>query len=162
MIFGRGTPVQKEWEAFIKREKMALGRYGCQRESFWEKRLSGLVPQGDSAKLDAAWKLVEYIGCPEGQEILAATGFQFPIYQSVAFDEDYLAVYENSKPSNYEIFLKSASTQPAGTWMYLTSDQWKELGYDGLSAPLLDTNANDRWTVERFLDECKTTIDQLV
>ena len=129
----------------------------------WSGSVSYAIYSGiDPAKLDAAWKLVEYIGCPEGQEILAATGFQFPIYQSVAFDEDYLAVYENSKPSNYEIFLKSASTQPAGTWMYLTSDQWKELGYDGLSAHLLDTNANDRWTVERFLDECKTTIDQLV
>ena len=113
-------------------------------------------------KLEAAWKLVEYIGSPEGQEVLAATGFQFPIYQSVAFDEDYLATYENSKPSNYEIFLKSAAEQPAGTWMYLASDQWKELGYDGLSAHLLDADANDRWTVQHFLDECKTTIDQLV
>lgn len=56
MIFRRGTPVQKEWEAFIKREKKALERYGCQRESFWEKRLSGLVPQGLSAKLEAAFE----------------------------------------------------------------------------------------------------------
>ena len=31
MIFGRGTPVQKEWEAFIKREKKALAIWLSER-----------------------------------------------------------------------------------------------------------------------------------
>ena len=129
----------------------------------WSGSISYAIYSGiASEKMEAAWKLVEYIGSPEGQEILAATGFQFPIYKSVAFSQEYLSQYANAKPSNYEIFLRSASEQPAGTWTYLTSDQWKELGYDGLSARLLDVNAEKRWTVQQFLDECKKTINQIV
>lgn len=119
---------------------------------------SGIAPE----KLEAAWKLVEYIGSPEGQEILSATGFQFPIYESIASSEEYLATYENSKPSNYEVFLKSAAEQPAGTWMYNQSNQWKELSYDTLTANLLDSDQGARWTVERFLDECRKVVDQYI
>ena len=56
------------------------------------------------------------------------------------------------QPSNYEIFLRSASEQPAGTWTYLPSDQWKEMGYDAYSAYLLDVTAENRWNVDRFLE----------
>lgn len=108
-------------------------------------------------KLEAAWKLVEYIGCPEGQEILAATGFQFPIYETLANSEDYLAQY--TTPEHYEVFLKSAATQPAGTWMYRADDMWRELSYDTYTANLLDTDASARMTVKAFLDACKRQID---
>ena len=119
----------------------------------WSGSVSYAIYSGiDDAKFDAAWKLVEYIGSPEGQEILASTGFQFPIYESVAFSDEYLSKYEGGQPSNYEIFLRSASEQPAGTWTYLPSDQWKEMGYDAYSAYLLDVTAENRWNVDRFLE----------
>lgn len=54
-MFDKKTPVQKEWEAFLKREKKKLGRYGSPRESFWEKRLASLVPDGLSSKLEEAF-----------------------------------------------------------------------------------------------------------
>ena len=113
----------------------------------------------DDEKFEAAWKLVEYIGSPEGQEVLACTGFQFPIYQSVASSEEYLSNYEDTQPNNYEIFLESAATQPAGTWTYLPSDQWREMSYDSYSAYLLDSDESDRWTVETFLAKVKTYLD---
>ena len=93
---------------------------------------------------------------------MSATGFQFPIYESIASSEEYLATYENSKPSNYEVFLKSAAEQPAGTWMYNQSNQWKELSYDTLTANLLDSDQGARWTVSHFLDECRKVVDQYI
>ena len=56
MSFGRRTPAQKEWEAFLKHEKRAAGRYDRRREALWEKRLSSLIPEGLSQKLEAAFE----------------------------------------------------------------------------------------------------------
>ncbi len=111
---------------------------------------------------EAAWKLVEYIGSKEGQEILSATGFQFPLYTSLGLDEDYLERNAALKPNNYEIFIKSAEKQPAGVWSYLRSQSWKELGYDLYSEYLLDGKAENRWTVDHFLEVVKGKVNELV
>ncbi len=104
----------------------------------------------------AAWKLVEYIGSPEGQEILSATGFQFPLYESLGLDEDYIATQASFKPANYDVFIKSAMHQPAGTWTYRSSSRWKVETYDEFSALLLDDN--DRITVADFLNRVRNAI----
>lgn len=109
---------------------------------------------------EAAWKLVEYIGSKEGQEILSATGFQFPIYEEIGLSSDYLAREASFKPSNYEIFIRSVATQRAGTWTYTKSSQWKELGYDMYSEYLLDSNEANRWTVDYFLERVKAAVNQ--
>ncbi len=109
---------------------------------------------------EAAWKLVEYIGSKEGQEILSATGFQFPLYESIGLSEEYLKRESQLKPNNYEVFIHSVAEQPAGTWMYTKSTQWKELGYDMFSEYILDKNENNRWTIEKFLERVKSAVNQ--
>ena len=54
-MFDKKTPAQKEWEAFLKREKRQLEKFGRPRGSFWEKRLASLVPDGLASKLEAAF-----------------------------------------------------------------------------------------------------------
>lgn len=113
-----------------------------------------------SQKKAAAWKFVEYIGSKECQEILMATGTQIPIYELL--ENDVVARETALGPANYEVLIKSATTQPAGRWTYLKNHQWYELGYDLLSADLLHSEADQRWTVEKYLDECKKVVNQYV
>ena len=49
------TPLQKEWESLLKREKKLLKRYGNKKEPFWEKKLQKAVPDGLSEKLETAF-----------------------------------------------------------------------------------------------------------
>ena len=72
-MFDKKTPVQKEWEAFLKREKKKLGRYGSPRESFWEKRLASLVPDGLSSKLEEAFCKAFQVTLQEGTGLIEKT-----------------------------------------------------------------------------------------
>lgn len=114
------------------------------------------------ANKQAAWKLVEYIGSEEGQEILAATGFQFPLYQDIGLSEEYLSRESALKPANYEVFIHSAMKQPGGTWLYTKSTQWKELTYDMYSEYLLNRDAGKRWTVDYFLQRVEAAVGQYI
>lgn len=49
------TPLEKEWESFLIREKKLLRKYGRRKEPFWEKKLQKAVPDGLSEKLEAAF-----------------------------------------------------------------------------------------------------------
>lgn len=109
---------------------------------------------------EAAWKLVEYIGSKEGQEILSATGFQFPIYESIGLSEEYLSREAALKPNNYEVFIHSAAEQPAGTWTYTKNAQWKELGYDRYSEYILHSNKEKRMTIDDFMKNVKTAVNE--
>lgn len=81
-------------------------------------------------KLEAAWKLVEYIGSKEGQEVLAFTGFQIPTYINVASSEDVISRESALGPASYEIFVESAKKQRPGLWQYCRIQTWKNEGYD--------------------------------
>lgn len=72
-MFDKKTPAQKEWEAFLKREKKKLGRYGSPRESFWEKRLASLVPDGLSSKLEEAFCKAFQVTLQEGTGLIEKT-----------------------------------------------------------------------------------------
>ncbi len=128
---------------------------------------SGSVGYGlykKSANIEAAWKLLEYINSEEGQEILASTGFQFPIYKELGLSEEYIA-NEKAKagyPQNYEIYIKSAINQPAGTSTYIANNTWKSTSYDAYSAYLLDSVEEDRWSVDKFLDEVRAKINSIL
>lgn len=122
----------------------------------------GYAINNNCANKEAAWKLVEYIGSPEGQEILAATGFQFPLYEDIGLSEEYLKRESQLKPNNYEVFIKSASEQPAGTWTYTKNTQWKELGYDMFSEYLLNSDASKRWDVDYFLQRVREAVNEKI
>lgn len=49
------TPLEKEWDSFLKRENRILKRYGTRKEPFWEKKLQKAVPDGLREKLEAAF-----------------------------------------------------------------------------------------------------------
>ncbi len=117
------------------------------------------MAQGKAA---AAWRLIEYIGSMEGQEILSATGFQFPLYESLGLNADYIAAQAALKPANYEVFIKSAMNQPAGTWTYSDSIDWKQQGYDLYSKNLLDENVLLRWDINRFIDNVRTAVNSKI
>lgn len=54
-MFNRKQPLEKEWDSFLKREGKMLEKYGRRRESFWEKRLASIVPEGLASKLEEAF-----------------------------------------------------------------------------------------------------------
>lgn len=103
----------------------------------------------------AAWKLVEYIASKEGQEILSSTGFQIPVYESVAMSEDFVEAEKTKGPQNYEVFVQSAKKQGYGLWQYRSSITWKTNIYDTPSEFLFAENESDRKTVKQFLEEAK-------
>lgn len=49
------TPLDKEWDSFLKRENKTLKRYGTRKEPFWEKKLHKAVPDGLREKLEDAF-----------------------------------------------------------------------------------------------------------
>ncbi len=114
-----------------------------------------------SQHIEAAWKLVEYIASPEGQEILSATGFQIPCYYELAKSEDVRAReadlfgYEN-----YDVFVESAQNQSYGLWQYRSNIRWKTLGYDTVSERLFSTDPSTRYTVDEFLNVARTEVNK--
>lgn len=115
-----------------------------------------------SKKKEAAWKFVEYFSSKEGQEILWATGTQIPIYKSLSESGDLIQRESSLGPTNYKVITTSATTQPEGRWCYLKNQQWTSLGYDALSAGLLNSDADKRWTVDKYLDEVKGIVNSYV
>lgn len=123
---------------------------------------SGSVGYGISAKTthaDAAFKLVEYIASKEGQEILTATGFQIPVYESLAYDEALVAREKELGPYNYEIFVESAKMQGYGLWQYRRNQIWKVNGYDIPSEYLVSYDPATEITVEEFLARAKELVN---
>ena len=49
------TPLDKEWDSFLKRENKTLKRYGTRKDPFWEKKLHKAVPDGLREKLEDAF-----------------------------------------------------------------------------------------------------------
>ncbi len=108
---------------------------------------------------DAAFKLVEYIASKEGQEILSATGFQFPVYESVALEASFVANEKELGPQNYEIFVESAKMQGYGLWQYRKNTLWKVNGYDVPSEFLVSFDPDTLITVEEFLSRAKDLVN---
>lgn len=119
----------------------------------------GYAVNSKSQEKLAAWKLVEYIASKEGQEILSATGFQIPVYESLALEENLVESEKEKGPLNYEIFVESAKNQGYGLWQYRSNTMWKVKGYDLPSENLYAEKANARITVDEFLAEAKPLVD---
>lgn len=123
---------------------------------------SGSVGYGIYSKTsnpEAAWKLVEYIASKEGQEILTATGFQIPVYESLALDADLVAKEKELGPENYEVFVESAKMQGYGLWQYRRNQLWKVNGYDVPSEFLVSFDPSSEITTEEFLERAEQLVN---
>lgn len=121
----------------------------------------GYAIYNGSEHIEAAWKLVEYIASPEGQEILSATGFQIPCYYELAKSDDVRArEKELFGYENYDVFVESAQNQSYGLWQYRANIRWKELGYDTTSERLFSTDPSTRYTVDEFIDAARKAVNQ--
>lgn len=91
---------------------------------------SGYGIASTSKKAADAWKLVRYLGGPEGQKLIASTGLAQPAIKALAASKAFL---DGQKPLNKKMLLKSAElgyTTPALA-------QWQEF-YDGTWRPKYD------------------------
>ena len=111
---------------------------------------------------EAAWKFLEYVASEEGQEILSSTGYQIPIYKTLALSNDVVQrEIENGLPfEEYNVFIQSAQNQPYGLWQYRASITWKNRTYDKYSEEFLhsDQAHRDAYPVEKFLSDVKKDI----
>lgn len=109
---------------------------------------------------EAAWKLVEYISSKEGQEVLSSTGFQIPVYESLATDKDFRAGEIAKGPANYDVFVQSAKNQLPGLWMYRPNQLWKVNGYDIPSEYLFSSDPSTEITVDQFIETAKQKVNE--
>lgn len=123
---------------------------------------SGSVGYGVNAAskhTEAAYKLVEYIASEEGQEILTATGFQIPVYETLALDKALVDSEKEKGPENYEIFVGAAKNQGYGLWQYYRNTLWKVNGFDVPSEYLVSEDESTRITVEEYLNRAKDLVN---
>lgn len=130
-------------------------------KNYWSGSV-GYAMFNQSEHKEAAWKLIEYFGSPEGQAILAGSGFSIPIYESVAYDEEVVAREKALGPQNYEVFIESAKKQPAGTHTYLASQRWLSEGYNALAVNLYSSNESSRWTVDEYITAVRNKVNSLI
>lgn len=131
------------------------------QQNYWSGSV-GYAMFNECKNKDAAWKLIEYFGSPEGQTILAASGFSIPIYNSVAYNENVVRREKELGPQNYDIFIESAKHQPAGTHTYIPSQRWLKEGYNALAANLFALDEGARWTVDKYLEEVKNKVNDFI
>ncbi len=131
------------------------------QKNCWSGSIGYAVYSGAENKV-AAWKLVEYIASREGQELLAASGFAIPIYNSLATDERIVERELSLGPQNYQVFIESAKHQPAGTHTWLSSNRWRTESYDALSAQLFALNPSSRISVDEFLEDVKERVNSIL
>jgi len=107
---------------------------------------------------EEAFKIIEYLSGAEGQDALAATGFNVPNQISIASNPDKNFLASTSRPYNNEVFLDAASVQRGGDWTLLADDVWIELW-----APTLNGNVlNGLATVDNLFANYKgVTNDKL-
>lgn len=104
-----------------------------------------------SKNKEAAWKLIEYIGSMEGQELLSATGFQIPVYPELASQPDFIERESSNKPANFECFLDAAYDQPIGLWSYHKDQLWLSEALHLHSENLYNDDPSKRITVDQYI-----------
>ncbi len=112
----------------------------------------------NSQQKEAAFKVLEYISGPEGQNALAETGFNVPNQISVATDPNGAFLSSDQRPYNNEVFLRAAEYERGGDWTYVTDDAWIEIWSPTFNGAVL----NGEMTVEQMFATYKTRVnDQL-
>ena len=104
---------------------------------------------------DKAFKIIEYLSGPIGQDALAEKGFNVPNQMSLAYDETKNFLNSTLRPYNNEIFLDAASYQRGGDWTYLADDTWIEIWAPTLNGDVL----NGKKSIDDLFNLYKTTVN---
>lgn len=105
---------------------------------------------------DEAFKIIEYLCGPEGQDALAETGFNVPSQISLANDPEGNFLSSTERPYNNEIFLDAAEIQKGGDWTYLKDDAWINIWAPTLNGDVL----NGVQTVEQLFARYGDTVNE--
>ncbi|MFD2614400.1 ABC transporter substrate-binding protein [Paenibacillus gansuensis] len=104
---------------------------------------------------DAAFKLVEYLGGPEGQKEQSMMGFAIPSFKSMANTDVFLQ--PGQKPEHAGVFIKAAENQVPGPWTQLPNNKWWDL---------LGQNLGQMWegkkTAVDLMNELKPKVDKTI
>ncbi|RAP74518.1 ABC transporter substrate-binding protein [Paenibacillus montanisoli] len=119
---------------------------------------SGSVGLGISKKTkhqEAAYKLVEFLGGPEGQKEQSLMGFAIPSFKSMANTDVFLQ--PGQKPEHAEVFIKAAESEIPGPWTNLPNAKWWDM---------LNQNLGPMWEAKKpaqdVLNELKPKIDAAI
>lgn len=115
----------------------------------------GLGIYSKTKQVDAAYKLVEFLGGPEGQKEQSLMGFSIPSFKEMANTDVFLQ--PGQKPEHAEVFIKAAETQVAGPWTSLPNSKWFDMLNQGL-APVRE----GKKTAAEVLNELKPKIDAAI
>ncbi len=91
-----------------------------------------------------AFKVIEYFCGPEGQDALAATGFNVPSQISVTNDPNGNFLKSTERPYNKDCFLDAVSYQKAGDWSYLKDDAWINIWAPYLNGDVINGKATQQ------------------
>lgn len=72
-MFKKKSPVEKEWQLFLKREEKLLSKYGKAKTSLLEQKLKGVVPEGLQDKLEQAFYKAFQVILAKGTGIIEKT-----------------------------------------------------------------------------------------
>ncbi|MGG6314295.1 ABC transporter substrate-binding protein [Paenibacillus macerans] len=115
----------------------------------------GLAVYSKTKQVDASYKLVEFLGGPEGQKEQSLMGFSIPSFKSMADTDVFLQ--PGQKPEHAAVFIKAAEAQVAGPWTNLPNAKWYDLLSQGL-APMWE----GKKSASDILNELKPKIDAAI
>lgn len=91
-----------------------------------------------SSVKEQAFKIIEYLCGPHGQDALAESGFNVPNQISLASDPTANFLNSTEKPQNNEIYLEAAAIQRGGDWTFLADDRWIEIWAPTLNGDVMN------------------------
>jgi multiple sugar transport system substrate-binding protein len=104
---------------------------------------------------DAAYKLVEYLGGPEGQKEQSLLGYAIPSFKAMANTDIFLQ--PGQKPEHASVFIKAAQSQIPGPWTNLPNAKWWDM---------VGQNLGPMWEGKKsatdLMNELKPKIDQAI
>jgi len=115
----------------------------------------GLAIYSKTKQSEAAYKLVEYLGGPEGQKEQSLMGFSIPSFKSMASTDVFLQ--PGKKPEHAEVFIHAVEKQIAGPWTILPNTKWFDLLSQGL-APMWE----GKKSAADVLNELKPKVDAAI
>jgi multiple sugar transport system substrate-binding protein len=115
----------------------------------------GLAIYSKTKQVEASYKLVEFLGGPEGQKEQSLMGFSIPSFKSMANTDVFLQ--PDQKPEHAEVFIKAVESQVAGPWTNLPNAKWFDMLSQGL-APMWE----GKKSAADLLNELKPKIDAAI
>jgi multiple sugar transport system substrate-binding protein len=85
----------------------------------------GLGIYSKSKNAEAAYKLLEFLGGPDGQKEQSLMGFAIPSFKSMANSDVFLQ--PGQKPEHASVFIKAAQSEIPGPWTNLPNTKWWDL-----------------------------------